>query len=78
MALLCAEIDTNIVRMVGRWRSDEMLRYLHLQAYPRMRTFAAAMHNHGSFTLIPGQLIPQAAIPLLNHNEQLTNTNNPP
>jgi hypothetical protein len=32
MALLCAQVDTNIIKMVGRWRSDAMFRYLHLQA----------------------------------------------
>ena len=67
MALLCAKVDTDIIRLVGRWRSDEMLRYLHLQAYPLMHTFARQMHNHGSFTLLPGQTVPAAAIPLLDH-----------
>ncbi len=32
MALLCAHVDTDIIRLVGRWRSDEMLCYLHVQA----------------------------------------------
>jgi hypothetical protein len=30
MALLCARIDTDEIRLLGRWRSDEMLRYLHV------------------------------------------------
>lgn len=25
MALLCADIDTNIIRLIGRWHLDEML-----------------------------------------------------
>ena len=29
MALLCYVVDTDIISLVGRWRSDEMLRYLH-------------------------------------------------
>ena len=29
MALLCADVDTDLIRLVGRWRSDEMFRYLH-------------------------------------------------
>jgi hypothetical protein len=66
MALLCARVDTDIIRLVGRWRSDEMLRYLHLQAYPLMHTFASRMHQHGSFTLLPGQLIAPAAAPILD------------
>jgi hypothetical protein len=66
MALLCAKVDTNIIRLVGRWRSDEMLRYLHLQAYPLMHTFARQMHSQGSFTLLPGQTVPPAVLPLLD------------
>jgi hypothetical protein len=66
MALLCAGVDTDVIRLVGRWRSDEMLRYLHLQAYPLMHAFASKMLSHGSYTLLPGQTIPAAAVPLLN------------
>jgi hypothetical protein len=66
MALLCARVDTDIIRLVGRWRSDEMLRYLHLQAYPLMHTFARQMHSQGSFTLLPGQVVAPAAVPLLD------------
>ena len=58
-ALLCANIDTDIIRLLGRWRSDEMLRYLHLQAAPVMKNFARAMLSGGTFTLIPNQLVPQ-------------------
>jgi hypothetical protein len=25
MALLCARVDTDVIRLMGRWRSDEML-----------------------------------------------------
>ncbi|KAL7526401.1 hypothetical protein ACHAXR_003075, partial [Thalassiosira sp. AJA248-18] len=27
-ALLVANVDTDVIRLLGRWRSDEMLRYL--------------------------------------------------
>jgi len=30
MSLLCAKVDTDMIRLMGRWRSDEMLRYLHV------------------------------------------------
>ena len=40
LALLCSSIDTDIIRLIGRWRSDEMLRYLHLQAEPLMQRFS--------------------------------------
>jgi len=39
-ALLLAQVDTDIIRLIGRWKSDEMLRYLHIQAYPLMRNYS--------------------------------------
>jgi hypothetical protein len=51
MALLCTKVDTNLIRLISRWRSDEMLQYLHVQAEPVMRQF-------GSFTMHPGQDVP--------------------
>ena len=57
-ALLCSNVDTDIIRLLGRWRSDEMLRYLHLQAAPLMSDFARRMLHGGNFTLVPNQLVP--------------------
>jgi hypothetical protein len=53
-ALLCAGVDRDRIRMIGRWRSDEMFRYLHVQAQPVMTGVAAAMLRGGSFQLVPG------------------------
>lgn len=58
MALLCAQVDTDIIKLLGRWRSDEMLRYLHVQAEPVMRDFSSRMLLHGSFTLHPNESVP--------------------
>ena len=58
MALLCSGIDTDIIRLIGRWRSDEMLRYLHLQAEPLMRGFSKRMVTHGNYSMLPGQRVP--------------------
>jgi hypothetical protein len=58
MALLCAHVDTDVIRLLGRWRSDEMLRYLHVQAEPIMRDFSRRMLVGGSFTLLPNQTVP--------------------
>ena len=54
MALLCAGIDRDRMRLVGRWRSDELFRYLHVQAQPVMTGLSAAMLCGGSFRLAPG------------------------
>ncbi|KAI2513453.1 hypothetical protein MHU86_927 [Fragilaria crotonensis] len=53
MALLCAGIDSDRIRLVGRWRSDEMYRYLHVQAQPVMTGLSAAMLRGGAFRLTP-------------------------
>ena len=58
MALLCAQVDSDVIRLLGRWRSDEMLRYLHIQAEPVMRDFASRMLTHGNFVLTPNQDVP--------------------
>jgi hypothetical protein len=55
MALLCAKVDPDRIRLLGRWRSDEMLRYLHVQAYPVVADLAPAMLQQGAFTLLPNQ-----------------------
>ena len=54
MALLCAGIDRDRIKLVGRWRSEELYRYLHVQAQPVMTGLAAAMVRGGSFRLTPG------------------------
>jgi hypothetical protein len=57
MALLVAKVDTNIIQILGRWRSEEIFRYLHLTAEPIMKQFAAQMLN-ADYTLAPSQLVP--------------------
>lgn len=57
-ALLCGGVDTDVIRLIGRWRSDEMLKYLHTSAEPLMRDFAKQMLSGGTFTLIPNQACP--------------------
>ena len=57
-ALLLAKVDTDIIRLIGRWKSDEMLRYLHVQAYPLMWNYSQQMLSAGTYTLIPNHLVP--------------------
>ena len=56
MAMLCAGIDGDRIRHIGRWRSDEMYRYLHVQAQPVMNGIAAAMLRGGHFQFTPPAL----------------------
>ena len=53
MALLCAGVGADRIRMVGRWRSDELYRYLHVQAQQVMTGLAASMLQGGHFDLTP-------------------------
>ena len=57
-ALLTAKIDTNVIQLIGRWRSDEMLRYLHVQNQELMRSYAGDMLHSGDYNLIPNQFVP--------------------
>ena len=60
--MLCAGIDSDRIRLIGRWRSDEMYHYLHVQAQPVMSGVAAAMLRGGDFGLnLPSLPAPPAA-----------------
>jgi len=65
MALLCAQVDSDRIRLVGRWRSDEMFRYLPTQASPVTAKLAPRMLLHGSFVLIPNSPTAHLATALL-------------
>jgi hypothetical protein len=56
MALLCADVDSDRIRLLGRWRSDEMLRYLHVQALPIIAPLATWMVQHGYYNLLTTNL----------------------
>ncbi len=58
-ALLLAQVDPDVIRLIGCWHSDEMLRYLHVQAYPLMKDYARKMLLAGQYNLIPNHLVPQ-------------------
>jgi hypothetical protein len=53
MALITARIDSDLIRLLGRWQSDAMLRYLHVQSVPVLQNFARAMHAQGQIPALP-------------------------
>ena len=57
MALLVSNVDTDMIQLLGRWRSDEMFRYLHLTAEPITKDFARLMFS-ADYTITTGQLVP--------------------
>jgi hypothetical protein len=68
--LLCANIDPSTIQLIGRWKSDAMLKYLIVQARPLMAHNAAKMIAHGDFTLAPNSDVPIQTLPwFAAHNE---------
>lgn len=53
-ALLCSGVDSNIIQLVGRWKSDAMLRYLRVAALAHNTNLAEGMLRAGAFTFAPG------------------------
>jgi hypothetical protein len=65
MALLCAQVDDNIICLVGRLQSNDMLHYLHMQARPVMRNANVAawyVRSHPKYTTTktPRHVIPSS------------------
>ena len=58
MTLLCYGVDNDIISLIGIWRSDEMLRYHHVQAEPIMRNLSKLMISHGNYNLLPHNEVP--------------------
>jgi hypothetical protein len=53
MVLLLSNVDTDKIKLLGRWRSDAMMRYLHTTARPLVQGFAANMVSNGDYVQIP-------------------------
>jgi hypothetical protein len=53
MALLCAGVDTDRIKLLGRWLSEEMFKYLTVQAEPIMHNFARLMVTGANYALNP-------------------------
>jgi hypothetical protein len=58
MAMLVRSIDLNNIRMLGRWHSDAMMRYLHIQAQPIIGNYSSLMFNNGAYTFQPDKTVP--------------------
>ena len=61
MALLCANVDHNTIRLVGRWCLDAMLRYLHIQASALVAPLAPSMLRGGHYAIPPKASMPADA-----------------
>jgi len=70
-ALLCARIDPYVIQMLGRWKGESMIKYLHVHALSTQSNFAKQMLDNGDFTLIPGSDVPFEAIDMFTEHNQL-------
>ena len=76
-ALLCAGIHSDVIMLLGRWKSDAMFRYLRIQAHTLTTNLSQQMLDHGSYTFAPGAYTahnqplpreaPRAFAAVLNH-----------
>ena len=51
MALIMARVDPDTIRLVGRWRSNTMLRYLPANSFTEV--LSAKMLEHDAYVIIP-------------------------
>ena len=58
-ALLCANVDKDAIQLLGRWKSDAMLRYLRIQAATHSQHYSQRMLDHGSYTFAPQAFLNQ-------------------
>jgi hypothetical protein len=52
-ALLCANIATDTIQLLGRWKSDTMMRYLRVAALAHTANLTQAMLDAGAYTFAP-------------------------
>ena len=52
MALMCANQPNDTIKLVGRWQSDAVLRYLHQDAQPVVKHLARKMFSHGTYNFL--------------------------
>ena len=58
MALLCSVLENDIISLIGCWRSDKMMRYLHVKTEPIVRNYSKLMISNGKYILLPHNKVP--------------------
>jgi hypothetical protein len=64
MALLRADVDPLVIRLMGRWKSDVMIRYLHRSTLDTS-DLSSRMLSGGNFVIPQHQQLPADVAPLL-------------
>ena len=63
-AMLCAGVDPHKIQLYGRWKSNAMIQYLHINFDPVVRRFSRLMLQHGDFTNMPTDLAYDGYVPV--------------
>ena len=63
MALLVGKVDTDTIKLLGRWHSDAMCRYLHQDSLGVMQRLSALMLSHGSYNFLTATPTPPVRPP---------------
>ena len=58
MALLTGGVDHDVIKLLGRWKSDAMMDYLHQQSLPVFRRLASLMFDNGRHSFLPEETVP--------------------
>jgi hypothetical protein len=58
MALLHGKVDLSNIRIMGRWHSDAIMRYLHVHTHPILGKYAARMFNEGTYSFLTDETVP--------------------
>ena len=58
MALLTGGCDSDIIKLLGRWKSDAMMDYLHETSLPVFQRLAVTMFNNGHHKFLPTDTVP--------------------
>ena len=58
MALLQDDCDPSVIKLLARWKSDTVMRYLHQQSLWAFQNLAAKMFNNGMYTFLPDKWVP--------------------
>ena len=56
ISLLLGGVNYNKIKLLGRWRSNETMMYLHTSARPLVQGFASTMVTHDNNAQIPDNL----------------------
>ena len=58
IALLTGGCNSDIIKLLGRWKSDAMMDCLHEKSIPVYQRLAVTMFNNGHHTFLPMDTLP--------------------